>query len=56
MKKILACMVMASFCIGADAENVAEGAPGATRIGRNAMEESEERTVVIDESRLKRPW
>ena len=24
-KKILACMVVASFCIGADAENVAEG-------------------------------
>ena len=51
-KKILACMVcMASFCIGADAENVAESAPGATRIGRNAMEESEERTVVIDEKK-----
>jgi len=53
-KKILACMVMASFCIGTDAENVAEGpecAPGATRIGRNAMEESEERTVVIDEKK-----
>ena len=49
-------MVMASFCIGADAGNVAEGAPGATRIGRNAMEESEERTVVIDEKKPMRPW
>ena len=47
-------MVMASFCIGAEAENVAEG-PAYTREAadawRNDMEESGERTVVIDEKK-----
>ena len=47
-------MAMASFCFGADAENVAAGpayACGMAGAGRNAMEESEERTVVIDEKK-----
>ena len=47
-------MVVASFCIGAEAENVAED-PAYTREAadacRNDMEESEERTVVIDEKK-----
>ena len=53
-KKILVYMVMALFSIGAEAENVAEG-PAYTReaadAGRNDMEESGERTVVIDEKK-----
>ena len=45
---------MASFCFGADAENVAAGPAYACEVtdaGRNDMEESGERTVVIDEKK-----